>query len=85
MTLVVVLGTIVSVFAVGIHTPHEGMPGWLHAIVLFNPLAHYIDATYSILIRGAGLGLVRDSVLAMALLGSVVFRLGVWQFRREFE
>ena len=69
----------------GIHTPHEGMPPWLHAIVLFNPLAHYIDAAYSILIRGAGLALIWDSVLAVALLGSVVFALGVWRFRRQFE
>ena len=69
----------------GIHTPHEGMPRWLHAIVLFNPLAHYIDATYSILLRGAGLDLVWDSVLAMALLGGGVFGIGVWRFRRQFE
>lgn len=69
----------------GIHTPHEGMPPWLHTMVLFNPLAHYIDATYSILMRGAGLALVWDSVLAMALLGGGIFVLGVWQFRRQFE
>jgi ABC-2 type transport system permease protein len=69
----------------GIHTPDEGMPGWLHAIVLFNPLAHYINATYSILLRGAGLDLVWDSVLAMALLGGAVFGFGVWRFRRQFE
>lgn len=69
----------------GIHTPHEGMPRWLHAIVLFNPLAHYIDATYSILLRGAGLNLVWDSVLAMALLGGGVFGFGVWRFRAQFE
>jgi len=69
----------------GIHTPHEGMPPWLHTVVLFNPLAHYIDATYSILMRGAGLDLVWDSVLAMMLLGSTIFALGVWQFRRQFE
>lgn len=69
----------------GIHTPHEGMPRWLHMIVLFNPLAHYIDATYSILLRGAGLDLIWDSVLAMALLGGAVFGFGVWRFRRQFE
>lgn len=69
----------------GIHTPHEGMPRWLHLIVLFNPLAHYIDATYSILLRGAGLTLVWDSVLAMALLGAGIFGFGVWRFRAQFE
>lgn len=69
----------------GIHTPDEGMPRWLHVIVLFNPMSHYIDATYSILLRGAGLDLIWDSVLAMALLGGTVFAFGVWQFRRQFE
>ena len=69
----------------GIHTPDEGMPRWLHVIVQFNPLAHYINATYSILLRGAGLDLIWDSVLAMALLGGAVFGFGVWRFRRQFE
>jgi len=69
----------------GIHTPDEGMPGWLHVIVLFNPMAHYINATYSILLRGAGLDLVWDSVLTMALLGSAIFGFAVWRFRRQFE
>lgn len=70
---------------VGIHTPDEGMPRWLHAIVLFNPLLHHIDATYSNLLRGAGVDLVWTSVLAMALLGGGVFGFGVWRFHRQFE
>lgn len=69
----------------GIHTPDEGMPPWLHVIVLFNPMAHYINATYSILLRGAGLDLVWDSVLTMALLGGAIFGFAVWRFRRQFE
>jgi ABC-2 type transport system permease protein len=69
----------------GIHTPDEGMPRWLHTIVLFNPMSHYIDATYSILLRGAGLDLIWDSVLVMGMLGSTVFAFGVWRFRRQFE
>lgn len=68
-----------------LHTPHEVMPRWLHLVVLFNPLNYYIEATYSILFRGAGLALVWDSILAMALLGGAVFGFGVWRFRRQFE
>ncbi|NMG29976.1 ABC transporter permease [Aromatoleum evansii] len=61
------------------------LPSGLHVIVLFDPLAHYIDATYSIPLRGAGLDLVWDSVLALALLGGTEFGVGVWRFRRQFE
>ena len=40
--------------------------------------------TYGILLKGVGLELLWDSVLAMVLLGGTMFGLGMWRFRKQF-
>jgi ABC-2 type transport system permease protein len=67
----------------GIRSPWEAMPAWLRTVMSLSPLHHFIDIAYGILLRGAGLALLWDSVLAMAALGSVLFAFGVWRFRRQ--
>lgn len=69
----------------GIHTPIEGLTPWFRTVVWFNPLSHYIDVTYGILLRGAGLDIVWKHVLYMASLGGLVFGFSVWRFRRQVE
>ena len=49
-----------------------------------SPLYYYIDASYGVLLKGAGLDLLWDSVLGIAVLGSAVFGLVLWRFRRQF-
>lgn len=44
----------------------------------------YIDASYGILRKDAGLDLLWDSVLAMVVLGALIFALGVRSFRGQF-
>lgn len=68
----------------GLSTPPEAMPGWLRVATLASPLRHYIDAAFGVLLKGAGFDLLWDSVLAMSLLGGLVFSFGVWRFRRQF-
>jgi ABC-2 type transport system permease protein len=67
----------------GIRTPWESMPAWLRALMTFSPLHHLIEITYGILLRGAGLAVLWDHVLAMAGLGALLFAAGVWRFRRQ--
>ena len=69
----------------GIHTPIEVMSPWFQILVSLNPLAHYIDLTYGILLRGAGLDIIWKHVLYMASLGGLVFGFSAWRFRRQFE
>jgi ABC-2 type transport system permease protein len=69
----------------GIRTPWEGMPAWLRAVMTLSPLHHFIEIAYGILLRGAGLAVLWDSVLAMAVLGALLFAAGVWRFRRQFR
>jgi ABC-2 type transport system permease protein len=68
----------------GNRTPLESMPAWLRYLTNIFPLRHFIEITYGILLRGAGLDILWDSMLAMALLGSLLFALGLWRFRRQF-
>lgn len=67
----------------GLWTPPEAMPAWLRLGTLVSPLRHYIDAAYGILLKGAGLELLWDSILALGLVGGAIFAFGVWRLRRQ--
>ena len=68
----------------GTWTPPEAMAPWLRAATMFSPMRHYIDAAYGILLKGAGLESLADSIIAITLLGSTLFAFGMWRFRRQF-
>ena len=68
----------------GIRTPWESMPAWLRMVMALSPLHHFIEIAYGILLRGAGLAVIWESVLAMAGLGGLLFVAGVLRFRRQF-
>ncbi len=69
----------------GAWTPPEAMPMGLRQAMYLSPLYYYIEMGYGILLKGAGLDILWDSLLSLALLGSVIFGFGVWRFRRQFE
>lgn len=68
----------------GTHSPFESMPEWLQRVMSISPLRYFIEIAYGILLRGAGLGVLWDSVLVMTLLGAGLFALGLWRFRHQF-
>jgi len=69
----------------GAWTPPEAMPMGLRQAMYLSPLYYYIEMGYAILLKGAGLDILWDSLLGLTLLGSVFFGFGVWRFRRQFE
>ncbi len=69
----------------GITTPFEAMPAWIQALMALSPLRYYIDVTYGIFLKGAGVDVLWDSVLALAVLGGALFGFGMWRFRRQFR
>ena len=69
----------------GAWTPPEAMPDFLRHAMIFSPLSHYIELAYGILLKGAGLAVLWDSLLGLALLGSLLFSFGLWHFRRQFD
>ncbi len=82
--LVVLLMVMPIVMLSGTWTPMESMPVWLRGLMYFSPLRHFIEIAYGILLRGAGIGLLWDSVLPMAAIGIALFALGLARFRRQF-
>jgi len=68
----------------GVWTPPEAMPAGLRQAMYLSPLYYYIEMGYGILLKGAGLDILWDSLLGLALLGSLIFSFGVWRFKRQF-
>jgi ABC-2 type transport system permease protein len=69
----------------GLNSPYESMPGWVQTVMAFSPLRYYIDITYGVLLKGAGLDVLWKPVVTMALLGGGLFGFGMWRFRRQFD
>lgn len=69
----------------GLVAPMEAMPAWARDLMILSPLRYFIEIAHGILLKGVGLSILWDSVLAMGLLGSGLFGFGMWQFRRQFE
>lgn len=68
----------------GSWTPPEAMPAWLAVATLASPMRHYIEATFAILLKGAGVEVLWDTFLWMAAIGGSIFTFGIWRFRRQF-
>ncbi len=73
------------IFLSGVWTPPEAMPAFIRGLMYFSPLYYYVDASYGILLKGAGLRAVAGSVLGILLLGGAVCGFGLWRFRRQFD
>lgn len=69
----------------GLTAPMEAMPAWVRYLMALSPLRYFIEITHGILLKGAGLSTLWDSVLAMTVLGAALFGFGMWRFRRQFE
>ena len=69
----------------GAWTPPEAMPEALRMAMVLSPLSYFIEMGYGILLKGAGLDILWDSLLGLTLLGIAIFSFGVWRFRRQFR
>ncbi|WP_447974668.1 ABC transporter permease [Nitrospira sp. Kam-Ns4a] len=68
----------------GISTPFEAMPTWVQSLMALSPLRYYIDVTYGLFLKGAGLADLWRPVGTMLLLGGTLLSFGLWRFRRQF-
>jgi ABC-2 type transport system permease protein len=72
------------IFLSGAWTPPEAMPAGLRQAMYLSPLYYFIEMSYGILLKGAGVHILWDSLLSLTLLGGVIFAIGLWRFRRQF-
>lgn len=71
-------------FLSGAWTPPEAMPVWMRTVMYLSPLHYYIDTGFGILLKGADVFILWKEILGMAALGSVIFGMGMWRFRKQF-
>jgi ABC-2 type transport system permease protein len=69
----------------GTQSRFESMPLWLQRAMNLSPIHHYVDITFGVLFRGAGLDLLWRSVASLALIGIALFAAGTWRFRSQFR
>lgn len=66
-------------------TPRESMPGIVQTLMLAAPDTHFVMLAQAILYRGAGIGIVWPQFLVLAAIGSVLFAIALWRFRRAIS
>lgn len=66
-------------------TPRESMPDFVQNIMLAAPTTHFVELGQAILFRGAGLGVVWQPFLTLALIGSVLFAFSLTRFRKTLS
>lgn len=66
----------------GAQTPRESMPELVQTLMLAAPNTHYVILSQSVLFRGAGLGVVWPQLVALLVIGGLLFVFSLGQFRR---
>ncbi|MCS0628244.1 ABC transporter permease [Telluria mixta] len=64
----------------GANTPRESIPWLLRDAMLAAPTTHYVELSQAILFRGAGLDVVWPRMLALLLIGAVLFVVALARF-----
>ncbi|CAB3854082.1 ABC transporter permease [Achromobacter mucicolens] len=66
-------------------TPRESMPAFVQNIMLAAPTTHFVELGQAILYRGAGISVVWQPFMALALIGAVLFALSLARFRKTLS
>ena len=66
-------------------TPRESMPEITQNIMLAAPSTHFVSLAQAILFRGAGFEIVWLQILALVMIGSVLFILSLRRFRKSLS
>jgi ABC-2 type transport system permease protein len=74
-----------SIFLAGFFFPIEAMPGWLQAITYVIPLRYMLVIIRGIILKGVGLQLLRQEVIALVIFGVVIMLLAATRFRKRLE
>jgi ABC-2 type transport system permease protein len=82
MTFAIVMPTI---FLSGIYFPIEAMPGWLQAITYVIPARYGMVIMRGILLKGAGLMVLKEQVLAVLLFNVMIVTLAAAKFKKKLD
>jgi ABC-2 type transport system permease protein len=74
-----------SIFLAGFFFPIEAMPGWLRVITYVIPLRYMLVVIRGIILKGVGLQILRQEVVALTIFGVVIMLLAAARFRKKLE
>lgn len=74
-----------AIFLSGFIFPIEAMPGWLQAVAYVIPLRYLLVIIRGIILKGVGLGVLWDDVLALAAFAVLILLLTASRFRKRLE
>ncbi|MBL7064864.1 MAG: ABC transporter permease [Anaerolineae bacterium] len=74
-----------SIFLGGFFFPIEAMPGWLQAITYVVPLRYMLVIIRGIILKGVGLQILFQEVVAMVIFGVAIMLLAATRFRKQLE
>ena len=74
-----------SIFLGGFFFPIEAMPGWLQAITYVIPLRYMLVVIRGIILKGVGLQILRQEVIALSIFGVAIMLLAAARFRKRLE
>jgi ABC-2 type transport system permease protein len=67
----------------GVMTPIRGMPEWLQAITLLNPVRYYVEIMRSCLLKGTGLAELWPQLLALLVFGLALMVTATLRFHKR--
>ncbi len=79
------LTTFPSIFLAGFFFPIEAMPEWLQVITYIVPLRYMLVVIRGIILKGVGLEILRQQVLALIIFGVAIMLLAATRFRKKLE
>ena len=74
-----------SIFLAGFFFPIEAMPGWLQVVTYVIPLRYMLVIIRGIILKGVGLQILRQEVLALTVFGIAIMLLAATRFRKKLE
>jgi ABC-2 type transport system permease protein len=74
-----------SIFLAGFFFPIEAMPGWLQTITYIIPLRYMLVVIRGIILKGVGLQLLSQQVVALIIFGVVIMLLAAARFRKKLD
>ncbi len=67
----------------GVMTPIRGMPGWLQAATLLNPVRYFVELLRAVLLKGAGVAEVWPQLAALLVFGTLILGFATLRFRKR--
>nr|HID14122.1 ABC transporter permease [Anaerolineae bacterium] len=74
-----------SIFLAGFFFPIEAMPAFLQAISYAIPLRYMLIIIRGIILKGVGLDVLAEQVVALAIFGAVIMGFAATRFRKRLE